>query len=102
MQALRRGGRAVLHLPANFTYITSCESYRQFLASNYRVAAVIGLPRGAMISTGIRSILLVIDNTDPGETFVAQLGEDWIAQLGSEGAALRAAVSHIDGSTEKV
>ncbi|MBM7276135.1 N-6 DNA methylase [Gordonia rubripertincta] len=102
VQALRPGGRAVLHLPASFTYTTSCESYRQFLASNYRVAAVIGLPSGAMISTSIRSILLVIDNADPGDTFVAQLGEDWIAQLGSEGAALRAAVSHVDRSTEMV
>jgi type I restriction-modification system DNA methylase subunit len=97
LQALRPGGRAVLHLPANITCSTSGERYRQTLVNKYRVAAVIGLPSGAVTGTAIRSVHLVIDKAKPGETFVAQLGEDWTAQLAPRGAALQAALAHLDG-----
>ncbi|MCZ7424104.1 hypothetical protein O7607_30415 [Micromonospora sp. WMMA1949] len=42
-------------------------------------------------------MLLVIDRAEPGETFVAQLGDDWAAQLSETGAAMNAALEHLDG-----
>lgn len=98
VRALRPDGRAVLHVPASFTYNTSSANYRQFLATTYRVAAVIGLPSVSFAGTSLRSTLLVIDKDAPGDSFVAQLGEDWMAQLSPGGAALEAALSHLDGS----
>lgn len=98
LRSLRPGGRAVLHLNPGFTFHRSIEGFRQYIASNYRVGALIGLPSGAIPGTVIPSVLLVIDRSDPGETFVAQLGEDWEAQLATGGAALTAAVAHLDGA----
>ena len=73
------------------------ERYRQYLANEFRVAVVIGLPSGALPGTSIRSVLLVIDRARAGQTFIAQLGEDWEAQIGAEGPALLAAREHLDG-----
>jgi hypothetical protein len=44
---------------------------------------------------------MVVDRAEPGETFVAQFGEDWEAQLAPESTALEAALQHLDpgGST---
>lgn len=98
LRQLRPGGRAVFQLPAGFTFRHSSASYRQFLASEYRVAALIGLPPGSTPGTSIRTVLLVIDRAEPGDTFVAQLGEDWRTQLNVDGAAMQAALQHIDGA----
>ncbi|MEU1964373.1 N-6 DNA methylase [Micromonospora sediminicola] len=95
MRKLRRGGRAVFLLPNNITFKQTLESYRRYLASEYRVGALIGLPAGALDT--IRAVLLVIDRAEPGETFVAQLGEDWATQLSETGAAMNAALEHLDG-----
>ncbi|MEV4465139.1 N-6 DNA methylase [Micromonospora echinofusca] len=97
LRKLRPGGRAVFLLPNNITFSQSLESYRRYLASEYRVGALIGLPAGALEGTIIRVVLLVIDRAEPGETFVAQLGEDWAAQLSETGAAMNAALEHLDG-----
>ena len=97
LRALEPGGRAVFHLGTGFTFKQNLERYRQYLASQFRVAVLIGLPSGAIPGTTIRSVLLVIERAEPGETFIAQLGEDWDAQIGVEGAALLAAREHLDG-----
>lgn len=97
LRALQPGGRAVFHLGAGFTFKQALERYRQYLASEFRVAVLIGLPSGALPGTTIRSVLLVIDRAEPGETFIAQFGEDWEEQIGVEGAALLAAREHLDG-----
>jgi hypothetical protein len=96
LRHLRSGGRAVLHVAAGFTFQRAAERFRRYLASEYRVAALIGLPVGAIPGTGGRSVLLVVERREPGETFVAQLGEDWETQLAPNGAALLAALAHID------
>jgi predicted RNA methylase len=97
LRQLRPGGRAVLHIAAGFTFQNAAERYRQYLASEFRVAALIGLPGGAVPGTGARSVLTVIERGAPGETFVAQLGEDWEAQLAPGGAVLSAALTQVDG-----
>jgi SAM-dependent methyltransferase len=97
LRVLADEGRVVLHMGAGFTFRTSGEGFRRYVADQFRVAAVIGCPPGAVPGSGIRSVLLVIDNSEPGETFVAQLGEDWETQLAPRGAALEAALEHIDG-----
>jgi type I restriction-modification system DNA methylase subunit len=102
LRSLQQGGRAVFHLGAGFTFKQTLEHYRQHLAKEFRVGALIGLPTGAMPGTAIRSVLLVIDRAEPGETFIAQLGEDWEAQLGSGGAAIEAALAHLDGGSETI
>lgn len=93
---LNPGGRAVLHLGMSFTYQKAAESYRQFLASHYRIAALISLPGGAITGSAMPSVLLVIDHVTPGETFVVQLGSDWETQITPGGAALAAALAYID------
>jgi SAM-dependent methyltransferase len=99
LRHLRPGGRAVIHVGAGFTFQQAAERYRGYLAFHHRVAALIGLPGGAIPATGVRSVLIVIDRAEPGETFVAQLGEDWETQLAPGGAALTAAMAHIDGDS---
>ncbi|GAA1393172.1 hypothetical protein GCM10009662_01080 [Catellatospora coxensis] len=64
-------------LPNNIAFKQTLESYRLYLASEYRVGALIGVPAGALAGTTFRAVLLVIDRAEPAETFVAQLGEDW-------------------------
>lgn len=99
LRHLRPGGRAVFLLPTSVTFRANLESYRRFLAQEFRVGALIGLPSGAVEGAGaaVRSVLLVIDRDEPGEAFVAQLGEDWQAQLSESGGALNAALEHLDG-----
>ncbi|WP_203335580.1 HsdM family class I SAM-dependent methyltransferase [Nocardioides limicola] len=97
LRLLGSGGRAVLHMPVGVTFRSTGEQYRRFLASRFRIAAILGLPSGAVAGTGIRSVLMVIDDAPSTDTFVAQLGEDWESQLAPGGAALEAALAHIDG-----
>ncbi|MFF7717123.1 N-6 DNA methylase [Streptomyces sp. NPDC007988] len=97
VRVLDDGGRAVIQVPAGVTFRSSGEGYRRYLANRFRVAALIGCPPGVVPGTGVRSVLLVIENAEPTDTFVAQLGEDWEAQLAPGGAALEAALAHIDG-----
>lgn len=97
VRLLGSGGRAVLHLPVGVTFRSTGEQYRRFLTSRFRIAAILGLPSGAVAGTGIRSVLMVIEDAPSTDTFVAQLGEDWESQLAPGGAALDAALAHIDG-----
>ena len=97
IRSIATGGRAVMHLPAAITFDRVAERYRQFLASEFRVAALIGLPVGAVPDTNARSVLMVIDQESPTDTFVAQLGDDWENQLTPGGAAMEAALAHVDG-----
>lgn len=102
VRRLRPGGRAVLLLPTGFTFRRTSEAYRRFLASEFRVGALIGLPVTAIEGTSIRSVILAIDRADPGTTFVAQLGDDWLTQLSEGGAALSAARGHLDAPSGRV
>jgi type I restriction-modification system DNA methylase subunit len=97
LHLLTDGGRAVMHVGAGFTFRADGERFRRYVADHFRVSAVIGCPQGAVPGSSIRSVLLVIDRSQPGDTFIAQLGEDWETQLGPGGAALDAALEHIDG-----
>ena len=97
LRHLPPGGRAVLLASSAITFRVALERYRRFVASEFRVGAVIALPGGCLSNTGIRTVILVIDRDSAGETFVAQLGEDWQTQLSPGGAALNAAQQHLDG-----
>lgn len=96
LRQLRPHGRAVFLLSAGVTFKQSAESYRTFLAHEFRIGALIGLPPVALSHTGIRTVLLVIDREAPQDAFVAQLGEDWRTQLTPEGGALTAVLRHLD------
>lgn len=98
IRSLKPGGRAVLHLSKGLTYRKQSEDYRDYLANNLRVGALIGLPSGAFFGTKIPSVIIAIDNDCPSSTFVAQLGPDWQEQLSPSGSALQAAKDHLDGS----
>jgi hypothetical protein len=98
VRMLGAAGRAVVHLPLGVTFRSNAERYRRFLATQYRVAALLGLPSGALLGTGIRSVLVVIERAEPTDTFVAQLGDDWETQLEPRGAAMEAALAHVDGA----
>lgn len=97
IRQLRPRGRAVMLLPNGITFRQNREQYRRYLANAFRVGALIGLPSGALVNTGVRAVFLVIDSAPPSETFVAQLGEDWRSQLSDTGAVIKAALEHLDG-----
>lgn len=101
LRSLSPGGRAVLLVPSGFTFRASGESYRRFLSERYRVAALMGLDGALQPGSGLSTVLMVIDYAAPGETFVAQLAGDWESQLASNGAALEAALAHIDGASSE-
>lgn len=100
LRALRPGGRAVFQLSPGITFQTQAEGYRMYLAAEYRVAALIGCPSGSAFGTEIKTVLMVVDKTQAGETFVAQLADDWETQLAPTGPAMIAALAHIDGTLE--
>jgi N-6 DNA Methylase len=98
VRALKPGGRAVIHLPLGWTFRSGTVArYRDHLLDTAQVTALIGLPSGAYANTMLPSALLVVDRKPgTGETFVAQLGEDWAAQLGPGGSAFAAFEEHTD------
>ena len=96
LRSLNPGGRAVVLLPSSFTFRARGEAYRRFLADNYRVAALIGLEGALQPFASISTVLMVIDDAPASGTFVAQLAADWEAQLAPGGAALEAALAHIE------
>jgi hypothetical protein len=80
-QALKPGGRAVLLTSRGWTFRSSSSAaLRSWLANNYRVTALVGLPAVSPI-TQIPLMLVVIDNTPPTTTVVADLSDDWFEQL---------------------
>lgn len=97
LRLLKPGGRAVLQLSPSITYQPQAEAYRNYLANEYRVAALIGCPTGSAYATRISTVLIVVDRAPTGETFVAQLSDDWQTQLAPEGPVMSAAIKHIDG-----
>ncbi|MGO1736469.1 MAG: N-6 DNA methylase [Leucobacter sp.] len=99
LRALKPGGRAVLQLSPSITVQTQLESYRDFLATEYRIAALIGCPSGAAYATQVSTVLMVIDRAPADTTFVAQLADDWQTQLGPTGPVMSAAREHIDGAS---
>lgn len=101
LRALRPGGRAAFQLAPGITFQSQAESFRAYLASNYRVAALIGCPSGSALGTQIKTVLMIVDKAQPGPTFVAQLADDWGMQLAPSGPTMRAALAHIDGKLEK-
>lgn len=96
LQQLRTGGRAVLLVSAGITFKQSAEGYRHFLANNFRIGSLVGLPSGIWAQTAIRTVLLVVDRAAPRETLVAQLGDDWRTQLVPGGGVLDAILQHVD------
>ncbi|MCQ1947585.1 N-6 DNA methylase [Arthrobacter sp. zg-Y1116] len=97
LRALKPGGRAVFQLAPGMTFQSVSEAYRDYLSHEYRVAALIGCPPGSAYGTMIQTVLMVVDKSPAGETFVAQLSEDWETQLAPNGPVMMAALSHIDG-----
>ncbi|WP_187358395.1 class I SAM-dependent DNA methyltransferase [Microbacterium testaceum] len=102
LRHLEEGGRAVILLPRTFVNRASGEAYREYLANQFRVGALIGTPRGAVPGTSFAGIVLVVDKGDePGETFVGQAADDdWQVQLGVNGPLTKAAVDYLDGFSE--
>lgn len=96
--SLKAGGRAVLQVTPMFVSDgREVGLYRDYLSNDYRIAALIGCPPGSAGGTSIRTVLMVVDNAQPTETFVAQLADDWEMQLSNDGPTMKAALAHIDG-----
>jgi hypothetical protein len=87
----------VLHLSRSWTFRSGeAARYRAYLASHWRVAALIGLPPGAYAGTNVPSAVLVVDRADPGDTFVASLEANWADELAPGGAVLTECLEHLD------
>jgi hypothetical protein len=96
-ESLAPGRRATVLVPRRSLYAGgSSERVRQWLQTNRQVLAIIGLPAGVLISTGIAPAILVIANAEArSETLVAELQDDWRAQLSERGEFLAAFRSHL-------
>ncbi|MEV4814915.1 N-6 DNA methylase [Micromonospora tulbaghiae] len=96
LRALQPRGRAVLQLMRGWTFRSGASlRYRQYLATRAHVAALIGLPSGSLLGTKLPSTLVVLAAEEPGDTFVAQLEQDWKEQLAPDGAVFRALLAHL-------
>lgn len=86
-RALRPGGRAVIVVPPSvLSREGAAERVRQWVSEQVRVVAVIGLPHGLFgAATRIAVALLVLERSEPTETLVARLGDDWADQLRDSG-----------------
>jgi type I restriction-modification system DNA methylase subunit len=96
LRHLADGGRAVIQVATGFTFRRTGERFRQYLANHYRIAALIGCPPGSVPDSSVASTIMVIENSQPTETLIVQLAEDWETQLAPGGAALEAVLDHID------
>lgn len=79
------GRRAVVLLPRPVLYRKTSEGLRTWLMANRRVVAVIGLPPGALDSVSIPTTIVVIERSEPSDTIVANLQDDWAEQLSADG-----------------
>ena len=86
VDALRPGGRAVVHTARSWLWREKAERFRQSLATTTRIVALVGLPEGLFIGTSIPSALIVLEKSPPTETLVADLRDDWYEQLSLGGA----------------
>lgn len=88
---LAPGGRAVIHTSRRWLWQAGAAAeLRARLAARFRITALIGLPPGLFAGTSVDSTLVVIDATEPGNTLMAELGDDWEEQLAPGGAFLSA------------
>lgn len=97
LRRLKPRGRAVLHLSRAWTFRSGRTArYRAYLAEQWRVAALIGLPPGAYAGTSVPSTILVVDRTEPSPTFVASLEANWAGELAPGGTVLTECLQHLD------
>jgi hypothetical protein len=97
LSRLKPGARAVLHISRGWTFRGGdAARYRAYLAANWRVAALIGLPTGVYAGTNIPSTILVVDRGHPGDTFVANLEANWAEELAPGGTVLSECLKHLD------
>ena len=67
----------------------AAERYRAWLAQDFGVAALIGLPSGVLSVTNLPALVLILESKRPSATFVAHLEADWQEQLSADGTAMR-------------
>lgn len=97
LRRLKPGGRAVLHISRRWTWRGGdAARYRAYLAANWRVAALIGMPAGVYAGTSIPSTILVVDRAEPSDTFVASLEANWVEELTQGGTVLTDCLKHLD------
>lgn len=65
---LNDGGRLVMILPARVTFGAGrIRDLRSFIQDNYRIFEISALPAGAIAETGVRTVLLELENSRPDE-----------------------------------
>lgn len=97
LRALNPGGRLVMLTSKGWLFKTSATRYRQYLAQESHIQALVGLPGGLLRATSIPTTIVVIDKKAPGETFVADMSADWESELAEDGAAWQALRQHLGG-----
>jgi tRNA G10 N-methylase Trm11 len=86
LDALRPGGRLVIHTARGWLWHQRDERFRLELANRARITALLGLPDGLFTSTSIPSALVVVEKSPPTDTLIADLRDDWYEQLSPGGA----------------
>lgn len=83
--SIPNGARAVVLVARSLLSRRSAGPVREWLSNNLRIVAIVGLPAGALSTTGVASALVVLEHSSPTETLIANLQDDWSEQLAPEG-----------------
>lgn len=95
-ELLSPGGRAVLVVAPQLLFAEGLYArVRERLARTLRLVAVIELPGGVFPATTIQCGIVVLEKSQPTDTLIARLSDDWQAQLGDAGVFLRAYRDHL-------
>jgi type I restriction-modification system DNA methylase subunit len=99
LRMLVSDGRAVILLSRGWTFRSGkAQRYRAWLGSQCRIAALVGLPTGALDMVNLPVLILVLEKKSPTTTFVAELEADWQEQLSENGQAMRSLQAHLNTS----
>jgi predicted RNA methylase len=98
LNALKPGGRMVLLTSPAWLRNSMARNYREYLSTAAHIQALIGLPAGSLNGTNLPPVVLVVDKTAPGRTFVADMSAGWEADLAEDGPAWAALQAHLKGT----
>jgi 16S rRNA G966 N2-methylase RsmD len=78
--SLNPNGVAAIITPPGWTWSKEGQGLRDWLSQNCHVVALLGLPPVLNNVTSVSPVVLVVQNSSPGETVVGSLKEDWLIQ----------------------
>jgi hypothetical protein len=100
VSSLKPNGVAAMISPPGWTWSKEGQALRDWLSQNYHVITLLALPPVLNKVTAISPVALVVRNSEPGETVVGTLKEDWLIQANEDQELKRAVSELLKGSSE--